>query len=387
MQQDHLLSALIGDIYDAALDPTRWQDVLASVARFVGGTSAMLFSKTAGRSPGLLVYEYGIDPAYQRLYLDQYIKLDPAPAGHYTPTGAESTRRIFAEIGRPIAATDLISSSGFLETRFYREWARPQGLVDFVAAALDNSVASAAMFAVFRHRRDGPTDEGARQRMRLIAPHIRRAVLVSRVIATRTFEAETLAVAFDGLSAGVIVVETNADIVYANLAGHELLRAGDILRLVGGRLAATDAHNDHMLRDIIAAATEVASSPSVDDSTMPLVAPDGRHYVAHVLPLTPRTRSRASAGPTVVALIVRRAALDRPASEAIAKMYGLTPRELRVLLSLVEIGGVPEVARVLGVSEATVRTHVARLFDKTGASRQVDLVKIVAGFTNPLLVG
>ena len=68
-------------------------------------------------------------------------------------------------------------------------------------------------------------------------------------------------------------------------------------------------------------------------------------------------------------------------------MYRLTPRELRVLLSLVEVGGVPDVARVLGISEATVRTHVARVFDKTGASRQVDLVKIVAGFTNPLLVG
>jgi len=42
MQQDCLLSALIGDIYDAALDPARWQTVLARVARFVGGASATL---------------------------------------------------------------------------------------------------------------------------------------------------------------------------------------------------------------------------------------------------------------------------------------------------------------------------------------------------------
>src|SRR2546430_685339 len=45
MQQDRLLSALIGDIYDAALDPARWQNVLASVARFVGGASATLFPR------------------------------------------------------------------------------------------------------------------------------------------------------------------------------------------------------------------------------------------------------------------------------------------------------------------------------------------------------
>jgi len=48
---------------------------------------------------------------------------------------------------------------------------------------------------------------------------------------------------------------------------------------------------------------------------------------------------------------------------------------------------VPQVATALGVSEATVRTHVARLFDKTGTSRQADLVKVVAGFSNPLAVG
>jgi DNA-binding CsgD family transcriptional regulator len=388
MQQDHLLSALIGDIYDAALDPARWQDVLASVARFVGGASATLFSKTAGRPPGLLVYEYGIEPSYRRLYLDQYVKLDPAPTGHRTSTGAATTRRIFSEIGRPIAATDLISPAGFFETRFYREWARPQGLVDFVGAVLDNSVESAAMFGIFRHRRDGPTDEGARQRMRLIVPHVRRALLVSRLMAIRTFEAETLAVAFDGLSAGVIVVETNADIVYANLAGHELLRAGDTLRIVGGRLVATAVDSDHVLREMIAAATNFVGQHSLKGRTIPLSARDGEHYLAHVLPLAPAARSRGdSFSIAAVALIVHKATLDKPSSEAIATLYRLTPAELRVLLSLVEIGGVPDVATALGISEATVRTHVARLFEKTGAGRQVDLVKIVAGFSSPLLVG
>jgi DNA-binding CsgD family transcriptional regulator len=63
----------------------------------------------------------------------------------------------------------------------------------------------------------------------------------------------------------------------------------------------------------------------------------------------------------------------------------LTPRELRVLFAIVEVGGVPEVAEVLGVSAETVKTHLARLFEKTGASRQADLVKLVATFSNPLL--
>ena len=73
----------------------------------------------------------------------------------------------------------------------------------------------------------------------------------------------------------------------------------------------------------------------------------------------------------------------------VLRAYGadieLTPAELRVLMALVEIGGVPEVAPVLGIAETTVRTHLRHLFEKTGTSRQADLVKIVAGFASPLV--
>jgi len=76
-----------------------------------------------------------------------------------------------------------------------------------------------------------------------------------------------------------------------------------------------------------------------------------------------------------------------PPAEVIAKFYDLTPSELRVLLAIVDVGGVPETARALGVAEATVKTHLHRLFGKTGASRQADLVKLVAGFSSPLVGG
>jgi DNA-binding CsgD family transcriptional regulator len=39
----------------------------------------------------------------------------------------------------------------------------------------------------------------------------------------------------------------------------------------------------------------------------------------------------------------------------------------------------------LGVAETTVKTHLGRVFVKTGVSRQADLVKIVAGFATPLI--
>jgi len=42
---------------------------------------------------------------------------------------------------------------------------------------------------------------------------------------------------------------------------------------------------------------------------------------------------------------------------------------------------------VVGASEATVKTHLQRLFAKTGTNRQVDLVKLVASNASPLRTG
>jgi DNA-binding CsgD family transcriptional regulator len=85
------------------------------------------------------------------------------------------------------------------------------------------------------------------------------------------------------------------------------------------------------------------------------------------------------------ALFVHKAALETPSPpQAIAEAYRLTAMELRVLLAIVEVGGVPEVAEALGVAESTIKTHLGRIFAKTNLSRQADLVKLVAGFASPL---
>jgi DNA-binding CsgD family transcriptional regulator len=86
----------------------------------------------------------------------------------------------------------------------------------------------------------------------------------------------------------------------------------------------------------------------------------------------------------VATVFVHRAALDLSPPEAIVKEFKLTPTELRVLFAIIEVGGVPEVAEVLGISETTARTHLKHLFEKTGTSRQAELVKLVAGYSSPI---
>jgi DNA-binding CsgD family transcriptional regulator len=276
--------------------------------------------------------------------------------------------------------TDLI------ESELYRQWAEPQGLVEFLSAVVDRTTISSAVFGVFRHQRNGLVDEEARRRMMLIAPHIRRAVLIGKMFEFKAAEVATFVDTLDGLAAGMYLVDAAGRLIHANAAGNAILDASDVLSSVNGRLVAADAQVDRALLDVFASAGEGDAALGSKGIAIPLTGRDGERYVAHALPLTSGARCRAGVIYTAVAaLFVRKTTLAVPsAPEAIGSAFKLTPTELRVLLAIVEVGGIPAVATAFGIAETTVRTHVTRLFEKTGTSRQADLVKLVAGYATPL---
>ncbi len=377
MDGSERLSALIGDIYDAALDSSLWVDVLGKTRAFIGGWAiALSWKDVVAKRGGSYFQEGDHDPRFHELYFGKYIKLDPCTTGQF-----------FGQIGEPIATADLVPYEEFLQTRFYKEWVKPQGLVDGALVLLDKSTTSISFLALFRHERNGLFDDEARRRMRLVAPHFRRAALISKVIDLKEAETAPLADTLDGISAGMFLVEATGRIVHANAVGTLMLERTSVFRAERGRLIANDPQTDQTLADAFATAGNGDAAIGVKGIAVPLVARDGKRYVAHVLPLTSGVRRRAGTSYAAAAvLFVHKAALHTPSPpEAIAKAYKLTPMELRVLLAIVEVGGVPEAAEALGIAETTVRTHLHRTYQKTGLKRQADLVKLVAGFANPLL--
>ncbi len=179
----HDVMEIVGAIYDTVLDRGIWPDVLKKVSLFIPGAASAVFWEDAASNQGdVYFYDDGIPPRYRELYFSKYVALNPM-----------TIPRFFANANEPIATGDLVPYEEFLQTSFYREWAEPQGLVDFVSVTLERTARKAAMFGVFRHARHGIVDETARRRMRLLAPHIQRAVLISKVVDFKRDEAEMLA--------------------------------------------------------------------------------------------------------------------------------------------------------------------------------------------------
>jgi DNA-binding CsgD family transcriptional regulator len=151
-------------------------------------------------------------------------------------------------------------------------------------------------------------------------------------------------------------------------------------------LTASDNAADRRLADAIAAAGGSEVELGGRGLSIPLIAPDGQSHIAHVLPLGQGARQETGLlHAAIAAIFVRKASLDLAAPvDSVARRYGLTPTETQVLRAVVEYGGVTQIAANLGMSEATVKTHLQHLFGKTDSSRQVDLVKLTFSFADPL---
>jgi DNA-binding CsgD family transcriptional regulator len=376
MQETEQVSRLIGDIYDAALDRSLWASVLEQTCGYVQGASAQLGVDDSAERSIRFLFEWGSDPHYLRLHEETYCRLNPMTV----PT------MLYAKVGSVLASSDLIPYDELVASRFFREWVAPQGIVDAIAVTLDKSATSYAALAINRHQSQGRVDELMRRRVTMLAPHFRRAVAIGRVIDLNKVAAAALADSLDGLAAAIVLVDATARIVHANARGRAMLAAGTVLADHGARFSATDLQADQALRMVFAAAEAGDAAVGSKGISVPLSARDGERWVAHVLPLTSGARRNAGTSYSAVAAVfVCRAALDLPHPlETIANLYTLTPAEMRVLIAIVEIGGVPEVAPVLGISETTVKTHLQHVYQKTGAKRQADLVKLAAGFISPL---
>jgi hypothetical protein len=194
------LSSLIGDIYDAALNPDLWVPVLEKVCAYVPGSMGNLFSQDITNVANRF-FSWGHDPYFYDLYLQKYVALNPlVPGGMTYP------------VCTPFTSGDIIPFEEMRKTQYHKGWLEPQGYIDFVGCNLEKTATGIVALAVVRHQRDGFGDAASRQRVGLVAPHLRRAMLIGKVIDFNQAQAKTFSEAIDGLAAGVFLVDARGNL-------------------------------------------------------------------------------------------------------------------------------------------------------------------------------
>jgi len=369
------LSNLIGEIYDTVINPDTWPDVLEKITCFVGGARGILILEDAIEPTKSIFYVSFDDPDWVRSYLETYLLLNPMRLANFGQV----------EAGMVILTTDLMTAEEYARSRFAAEFLSQRQMVDVAVAVLEATATTITVLSFLRSSEQGLADEAMRQKLALIAPHVRRAATIGRVLNRQRLEASALSDTLDTLDGAIFLLDQHATILHSNRGAQALLANHPAaISILGGRVRATTTQARALLDEALTQARTGDEALGTNGLAIIFGSNEQRTLVGTVISLVNGSRRTLGGYRAVAALFIRELQFDSPASVDLLKShYGLTPREIAVVAGVVELGGVPQIASVLGLTGGTVRTHLKAIFRKTGASRQADLVKLVAGTASP----
>jgi DNA-binding CsgD family transcriptional regulator/PAS domain-containing protein len=371
------LSDTIGAIYDCALDPERWRDTCRRIAALCESTAGGMCVHDMRQVQNSRLFEFGYRPEFYELFEKHY------------PQSPIAAACIVREVGDVITLTQICGDEELFESRFYRELLKPFGYLDligFMALRTGGRVASVHTCRTELAPRYGARDISL---FELLSPHVCRALTISDALDITTLRSEMLEATLDGLAAGVYLTRRDGRVVYMNAAAERQVKSGNALRIVDNRLSPTNLQ----ARATIAKAIDEVATDETDAGpsghSLAISGDNGVGYIATLLPLE-RGRRQSIMAPFAASVAVFAqdpAQAPLMPGEAFARLYRLTGGELRVLLALAQGLGAKEAADMLGIGEPTVRTHLQRMFSKTGTSRQAELLQLLQSSAPPIKVG
>jgi DNA-binding CsgD family transcriptional regulator/PAS domain-containing protein len=365
-------SELIGAVYDCALDPGRWDRTLSELRdAFLGQTAGL----------GLLDLRRG------RILISKDVGLEPEQLEERARHSAELSAWMAAWISRnPLDAPHVLSrhlAPSDWETSPYFRMGRNAGFIDVLQHYLIWDEDHIAVFAAGRLAPQGIFSEREIELGRLLLPHLRRAVTISKVLDARTIERDRVADALDALNCGVVLTERSGAILHANRAAERMMRDGDLIQGVRGALQAKAPAAMKELRSAIALAADDETALGKTGLAIRLTEGDQPPVFAHVLPLAGgETRARLEPQ-AAAAVFIGAAPGEHQGADAMAAAFGLTAAETRLVESLLAGRSLAETAAALGVAMTTAKTHLDNIFQKTGVHRQADLVRLAGRVVSP----
>jgi DNA-binding CsgD family transcriptional regulator/PAS domain-containing protein len=360
------LSELIGSIYDCALDPDLWQRTLGGIRDALDCQNAHLHLS---------------DLRSNRLLINKIVGFElPENATKYLPEAHARLVEFFAahpSLDEPfVAMRDL--PPGYADTSpYFQECIRPMGLVDMMQYCLMQTPGRMAGLGFARNQVQGHFTDREVELGGLLLPHIKRAVTISNVLDARTIEQARMAEALDALRCGVVLTDESGTILHANRSAEEMLRNGTPIRGNGRILGAKAALATKELFAAIKLAAQDEAKIGKAGLSVRLTEPDEPPRFAHVLPMN-GSALRTRLQPAAVAAVFIAKPEGKEDGAALAAAFGLTPAETQVLASLMAGRTRAETAAHLGISLATTKTHLIKIFVKTGVTRQAELMRLVA---------
>ncbi len=366
MDSDALL-ALIGRMYDAAVDPTLWPRVLNEIADAVGAQSSHFVVQDLQRNEIPVFHGPRTDPQRIEDYARYHITRNP-----WLP----SLARLPA--GTVVPDHRLAPREELVRTEFYHDYLCKRGVAYGLGVVAMKDDVLQSYLSLYRTPAQGGFDDAAMQLGYLLLPHLRRAVQISQNLAVaQAREASALAM-LERMPCGVVLLDGRERVVHCNATAERIIVRNDGLSIRRGNLCAAMARDTAALRRLLATAADTRLL-GTRGGALALARPSQKRPLGLlVLPVPSRTSDQfAGLAPRVAVLITdpeERAAEPR---DIWRLLYGLTPVENTVAYRLINGESPREIGEALGIAFETARRHLKNIMAKTDTHRQAELVRLL----------
>ena len=362
-------SATVEMLYAAAADPTLWQAALRAIEDYTGSTGAVLnlVPKTAASVPVCLAGSFSDDDCAE--YAANYMWRCPRIA--FAQSHPEVT----------VQWDYLILTEYEMDRDATYEWYGSHGLRYYVAGWVGGTETHHAYMSLQRSRRQGHVEPEDVEQFQLVLKHMAQALALAVRLGTLEQQCRFDLTLIDAMPQAVFALDGAGKVVMANAKAECLLSEGDALAVLDGKLQCRFGSDQSRFESAVAAAV-AADTVEHKDGWVRIERSSGRRgLMAFIAPFISPECLIGATHPKVLVIIGDSADALAVDGQALHDLFGLTPAESRLALTLSAGHSVESAAALIGVQPATIRSELKSVFRKTSVNRQQDLVRLITSLS------
>jgi PAS domain-containing protein len=363
-------------LYSGVIDGEEFKRALEVAQLMFNCRGGALVSLDAGAPAANIAMTSGAFDEYGRLYCEQFIQIDPAPA-------------IFARLptGTASATDRMLTQEEQATLPFVNEFFRPIGLTETLGGNLFSDRARFSLIGLQRGDDRPPFDDDEIARMERLMPHLTRALQLRRAFLRLETRNLALQSAVDRLPAGVALLSADGGAIFVNAAMQKIAQRADGLSL--DRSGRPLIANLVARRRFDALVDDVAKGGAGGALAAPRSS-DARDYAVLVacspVAFAHLTWDKPGLAGALV-LVHDPDNRSRTAPEIIEQTLHLPKGAARVIAALAADEDLKSFAEREGITIHTARFHLHTALARTDARTQAELVRLAVRLLRDFALG
>jgi DNA-binding CsgD family transcriptional regulator len=356
---------LVSAINDLALAPGEWPTVLRLLGRAFNCHYAAAITTTPDRDAPRSLGAIGITPDDHHEFLRIWHKRN-----------LYGSRRPTRQAGAIVLGRSIVPRAELVRSDMYRDYLAPREIEEVVRLDVLHEGDRSQSISLARTWSLGPFTDAELHFAQALMSHLQRAVVVQARLGDASAAARSALDALETVQAPILILDRRGRLVHASADAERLLREADGLSIGTENALRADAPSLSLrLAALVTRAVGTHAEPGTS-GTLRLPRPSGRPDLTLVaVPL--RMAGPGAHHPAVLLQVADLSARANPHRALLVEAFELTPAEADLAADLLGGLSVREIAAASERSIATIRTHLASLLAKTGATRQSELVRLL----------